>query len=108
MTSKFKKLYSTTEAEQLAPNKQNIKSVLANFPAVIDNGGKFGVELEKIARNHACRLCRRMTNTEFAPATDMGLDNSNAVLAAQNILFKLTSETFEEQNGFRADFCVIF
>lgn len=106
--SKFKKMYSTEEAEQLAPNKKNIKSIFANFSALIDNGGKFNAELEKIARNHACRLLRRMTTQEFAPATDRGLDNSNALLAAQNILMYLTSDTFEEANGFRVDFCVIF
>jgi len=104
----IKKIFSISDAEQLAPNKQNIKSVLANFSAVIDNGGKFNYELEKIARNHACRLLRRMTTQEFAPATDRGLDNSNALLAAQNILMYLTSDTFEEANGFRVDFCVIF
>ena len=108
MASNFKKIYSITEAEALAPNKSNVKRVLANFTAVIDNGGKFKDELEYLARNHACRLRRRMTTAEFAPALDNGLDNSNAVLAAQNILMYLTSETFEAKNGFRVDFCVIF
>jgi GGDEF domain-containing protein len=103
----IKKIFSISDAEQLAPNKQNIKSVLANFYAVIDNGGKFNVELESIARNHACRLLRRMTADEFAPALDNGLENENAVQAAQNILQKLTAQTFEEENGFYIDFCVV-
>ena len=108
MTSKFKKLYSTEDAVNLAPNKSNVKSVFANFSALIDNGGKFNSELESIARNHACRLIRRMKANEFAPATDTGLENSNAVLAAQNVLHKLTADTFEEQNGFEVDFFIIF
>lgn len=107
MTS-IKKIFSISEAEQLAPNKQNIKSVLFSFVPVIDNGGKFNDEITQIARTHASRLRRRMTTQEFAPATDRGLDNSNALLAAQNILMYLTSDTFEEANGFRVDFCVIF
>lgn len=107
MTS-IKKIFSISEAEQLAPNKQNIKSVLFSFVPVIDNGGKFNDEITQIARTHVCRLLRRMTAEEFAPALDNGLENSNAVLAAQNILHALTAEQFEETNGFRVDFCVIF
>ena len=102
------KLYSISEAEALRANKANTKRVLSSFSPVAEDGGKFNDEITQIAKSCASRLKHRMTAQEFEPALDNGLENKNAVQAAQNILQKITSESFENQNGFRINFSIRF